>query len=195
MDSPKRPPIERLAVKPREPLDEQSDDDLMLLTRGGMQRAFYVLVRRHQSRVLRVAARYLRDRTLAPDIAQSAFLELFRNRERYEARGRFIAYLLRITINQSHMSTRAARSRDTPHVDVSDMGPSVQDVALRDHRRDLERAIAQLSEKLRVVVSLRYGGDLELAEIAEILELPIGTVKRRLFDAMAKLRELLEDRS
>ena len=64
----------------------------------------------------------------------------------------------------------------------------------QERRRDLERALSSLTDKLRVVVLLRYWGDLDYEEIAEILAVPLGTVKRRLFDAMAKLRELVEPR-
>ena len=55
----------------------RSDDELMLLARGGIMEAFDELVRRHQVRVLRVAARRLADREMAPDIAQCAFLDLY----------------------------------------------------------------------------------------------------------------------
>ena len=66
------------------------------------------------------------------------------------------------------------------------------ELLLRERRRDLRVALGELSEKLRSVVLLRYSAGLSYDEIAETLEIPIGTVKRRLFDAMTKLRESLE---
>src|SRR5947208_14184020 len=85
----------------------RSDDDLMLLARGGMMDAFDELVRRHQGRVLRVAARRLARRELAPDVAQNAFLDLYRALPRYQPRGRFEAYLFRAVVNQCRMAERA----------------------------------------------------------------------------------------
>ena len=173
--------------------EARTDDELMELARAGTHPAFQLLVRRHQARVLRVAARYLRDRTLANDVAQSTFLELYRSRDHYRACGKFVAYLCRITVNQCRMSAREAKSRAAAQADLVHRDRSTAAWVPRECQRDLESALAQLSEKLRIVVILRYGGDLDLTEIADALELPLGTVKRRLFDAMAKLRELLEE--
>ena len=66
-------------------------------------------------------------------------------------------------------------------------------ILARERERDLERAVARLSEKLRDVISLRYAGDLGFYEIADTLGLSVGTVKRRLFDAVEKLRQILEE--
>jgi RNA polymerase sigma-70 factor (ECF subfamily) len=63
---------------------------------------------------------------------------------------------------------------------------------LRERFRDVQVALGGLSEKLRAVVLLRYSADLGYDEIADTLEIPVGTVKRRLFDAMTKLREAVE---
>lgn len=176
------------------PLDDQTDDALMLLTCEGQQAAFHVLVRRHQSRILRIAARCLSDRSLTTDVAQNTFLELYRNRQRYEPRGRFTAYLCRIALNQCRMSGRAARSATRGPLHELPVEELTADVILqRERRRDLDAALGKLSEKLRTVVVLQYTGDLSQSEIADALHIPIGTVKRRLFDAMAKLRELLEE--
>lgn len=173
-------------------LSDRTDDELMLLTRGGMRAAFDVLVRRHQVRALRLAARYVGDRAAAKDIAQSALLEIYRSRDRYQPHGKFTGYLCRVVLNQCRMFVRSARVREqaAPNVDSSNM--PMQELLAHEHHRDLERALSSLSEKLRAVVILRHGEDLNLLEIAEVLELPIGTVKRRLFDAMAQLRKTME---
>jgi RNA polymerase sigma-70 factor (ECF subfamily) len=176
------------------PLAPLADDELMSLARDDDQAAFDALVRRHQTRVLRLAARYLGDVALASDVAQNTFLELYRNRHRYDARGRFVSYLCRLALNQCRMVARAAstaRRRAPSPPDSLELGADL--TLLRDQRNDLQWAVERLSEKLRAVVILRFGGDLDLSEIADALSLPVGTVKRRLFDAMAKLRALLEE--
>jgi RNA polymerase sigma-70 factor (ECF subfamily) len=187
-------PLALVAV--REPgaavLDDRSDDELMLMSRGGMQSAFDLLVRRHQAWVLHVAVRYLGDAALAKDVAQNTFLELYRNLERYERRDKFRAFLCRIVLNQGRMTARAARSSvrlRAPLTQALEMNP--QSLLAREFSRDLQLALERLGDKHRTVVILRYCEDLDLPEISEIVGIPVGTVKSRLFDAMAKLREML----
>jgi RNA polymerase sigma-70 factor (ECF subfamily) len=103
------PPLTLVPTMTDAPIELRTEDELMLLTRGGMQAAFRVLVRRHQARVLRIASRYLRDPSLATDIAQTTFLEVYRNRERYRPCGKFVPYLCRIAINQCRMTIRSRR--------------------------------------------------------------------------------------
>ena len=185
----------------------RSDDELMLLARGGIMEAFDELVRRHQGRVLRVAARRLADREMAPDIAQCAFLDLYRALPRYQARGRFEAYLFRAVLNQCRMAERAARTErrhrlrpvgsvdpDAAAREVATLDSSAETKVLeRERDRDLERAVARLSHRLRDVISLRYAAALGYNEIAETLGIPVGTVKRRVFDAVEKLRQFMEE--
>jgi RNA polymerase sigma-70 factor (ECF subfamily) len=184
----------------------RSDDELMLLARGGMVTAFDELVRRHQGRVLRVAARRLARRELAPDVAQNAFLDLYRALPRYEPRGRFEAYLFRAVVNQCRMTERSARREGRLRAPLLSAGAEIEAqpvsapdtsaearILARERERDLERAVARLSPKLKDVVSLRYAGGLGYDQIAETLGIPVGTVKRRVFDAVEKLRNMLEE--
>lgn len=184
----------------------RSDDELMLLARGGMVTAFDELVRRHQGRVLRVAARRLARRELAPDVAQNAFLDLYRALPRYEPRGRFEAYLFRAVVNQCRMTERSVRREGRLRAPLLSAGAEIAAqpvsapdtsaearILARERERDLERAVARLSPKLKDVVSLRYAGGLGYDQIAETLGIPVGTVKRRVFDAVEKLRHMLEE--
>lgn len=172
----------------------RSDDDLMLLSRAGVDGSFAELVRRHQARVLRLAFRYVGDLALAADVAQSTFVKVFHALPQYRARGTFKAYLYRILLNQCRMARRSARvqSRALETLSIA-RDTDVTAVLMRERRRDLESALAQLSQCLREVVLLRYGADLDYAEIAETLAVPLGTVKRRMFVALAKLRDTLEE--
>ena len=169
------------------------DDELMVLARNGQRNAFEVLVTRHQQRALRVAARYLGDPAAARDVAQNTFLELYHCLARYQPRGKLTAYLYRIVINQCHMAARSRRRTLSLDPAYAERATGANAALLCLERRDLEVALTKLSSKLRIIVILRYSEDLDLAEIAELLTLPLGTVKRRLFDAMAKLRQLLEE--
>lgn len=177
-------------------LDGLSDDELMLLARGGHDAAFSTLIRRHQGRTLRLAVRYLGRDALAADVTQDTFVEIFRALPRYRAHGKFSAYLYRVLLNRCHMTWRSSRAErralEVAAEEVIEV-PELE-LLLRERRRDLRVALGELSEKLRSVVLLRYSAGLSYDEIAETLEIPVGTVKRRLFDAMTKLRDSLEGR-
>ena len=168
-----------------------SDDDLMLLARGGVVGALDTLIERYQARVLRLAGRYVGDAVLAADVAQNTFVALFRSASQYRACGKFKAYLYRLLLNQCRMARRSLRSQVRALTDLQESRLSPEHVLQRERQRDLERAVAGLSGKLRDVVVLRFCAELSYDEIAETLEIPTGTVKRRLFDAMAKLRDEL----
>ena len=188
-------PAATMAGRERPTHEARTDDELMLLARGGLDEAFDVLVRRHQARALRMAGRLLGRSALAPDVAQNAFLEIYRGLSRYQAQGKFSAYLCRVLLNQCRMAARSAKRAgvvdDVPAAPGDRTGESL--ILAREREREVEAALQRLSEKLRTVVVLRHSAGLSYDEIAETLDLPLGTVKRRLFDAMEKLRSMLGD--
>lgn len=178
-------------------LEARSDDELMVLARGGRPAAFDVLVRRHQASALKVAARYLGSPADARDACQNAFLEVYRSLTRYQPQGSFVFYLRRVLLNQCRMLGRSAATRiriaGVSSVDVP-VAARLPDEALlaKERARALTSAVCELSDKLREVVALKYAGEHSLEETAAILELPVGTVKSRLFSAMDKLKGNVE---
>jgi RNA polymerase sigma-70 factor (ECF subfamily) len=181
----------------RLPVCELEDDELMLLARGGKRHAFDELVRRHQSALLTVATRLLGDPTLSRDVAQNAFVEVYRYLPRYEPRGKCRAFLHRILLNQCRMALRSNRYERWVRDELARVPRQPVDlpekiVLARERRREVERALHRLSKKLRQVVVLRFAGGLSYQEIGEVLDLPIGTVKSRMFAALGKMREYLE---
>jgi RNA polymerase sigma-70 factor, ECF subfamily len=183
----------RAAIEQSVGLEARSDDELMLLARGGMDAAFSSLIQRHQARTLRLALRYLGRESLAADVAQDTFVEVFRALPQYQARGKFSSYLYRVLLNRCHMTWRSAHAEQRALQFAAETITEVDEVELllREWRRDMSNALGGLSEKLRSVVLLRYCAGLSYDEIAETLEVPEGTVKRRLFDALIKLRAAL----
>jgi RNA polymerase sigma-70 factor (ECF subfamily) len=179
------------------PLSHHDDDELLLLARGGKSAAFDEIVRRHQTRALRIASKYLGQTALAKDVTQNAFIEVYRALPRYKPVGRFQAYLYRVLLNQCRMSRRSSRLDErTSKRYAGDPRPDPEQpegqILAQERRREVEHALEQLSTKLRVVLVLRFGGDLSYREIAEVLDLPLGTVKRRIFDALERLRRTME---
>lgn len=182
------------------PLAARDDDELMLLARGGHADAFDELVRRHQARALGIALRYLgrAHQLLAEDITQNAFLSVYQALPRYQPRGQFSAYLHRTLLNQCRMAHRRARLETqtlSQEESLAVTGLSTEaEIIARERCRHLDAAMETLSHKLREVVVLRFSAGFRYDEIAETLELPIGTVKRRLFDALAILHKRMEKR-
>lgn len=176
------------------PLAQRSDDDLMLLARGGLLGAFDALVRRHQAQALRIAHKHVGSLHLAEDVTQEAFVELHKTLPRYRPMGKLRFLLFRIVLSRARMARRSwKRSR----LDLTEelelvAGPEAERrvlVAERDH--ELHRALARLSERERSVIVLRFGGGLEYSEISETLGIPVGTAKSRVFKAVVKLRRFL----
>jgi RNA polymerase sigma-70 factor (ECF subfamily) len=177
-------------VVPLFALERREDDALMALARGGNREAFEQLVVRHQRAVLRIAAKYLGDVSAAKDACQTAFLEIFRDLAQYRPQGRFPHYLRRVVLNQCHQAARRGRMIERAPLDPVAISPTQPDEAIlaEERRRLIDAELAKLSDKLRDVVVLRYAGEHSLEEIAAILELPLGTVKSRLFAAMTALK-------
>jgi RNA polymerase sigma-70 factor (ECF subfamily) len=180
-------------------VDSRSDDELMLLARGGSHAAFDRLVQRHQGRVLCVAARHLGRSDLAPDVAQNTFVQIYRALPRYQPRGKFVAYLYCVLLSQCRIAHRSARVERQALGEAARLPSRAaegadEQILARERQREVESAVQKLSEKLRAVVLLRYSAGLEYQMIAEALGVPVGTVKRRLFDAVEKLRRKMEDK-
>lgn len=183
----------RSAVAEGVAFGELDDDELMSYARDGSSDAFDMLVRRHQAKALRVAFRYLGETSLAADAAQNAFVAVYRGLQQYRACGKFTAFFYRVLLNQCRMVRRSAATESRVLIELwSHAAPELGQAPLHDQRRDLEAAVRELSPKLRDVVLLRFGADLGHDEIAEALDIPVGTAKRRLFVAMTKLRQTLE---
>ncbi len=182
--------------------DEQLFADFRL--RGDRQ-AFTELVQRYQRELFSYLRRYLGDAALADDAFQATFLQVFLKREQFEEGRRFRPWLYTIATNQAIDAQRRNRrhraaSLDRPGGDDTDTGsllqmllsrePEAADNADRGEQRAwVRRAVRQLPESLRGVVILLYYQGLKYREVAEVLGIPVGTVKSRMHAALLKLNE------
>jgi RNA polymerase sigma-70 factor (ECF subfamily) len=166
--------------------------------RAGDAPAFEELVMTYQHRVFGVALRMLGNRAEAEDVAQEAFVRAHRALGAFRGDAKLSTWLYAITsrlcLNRlASGERRMARQGDDALLRLSDAGPR-PDAALE--RRELEtalgRAIAELPEDRRIVVVLRDLEGLSYEEIAQVLELELGTVRSRLHRARAELKEKLE---
>jgi RNA polymerase sigma-70 factor (ECF subfamily) len=163
----------------------------MLRAADGDEHAFEVLLERHQAGVIRFLAQggAAHDAT---DLAQETFVRVYRHRHLYRPRAKFTTYLYTIA---RHVLVDYLRKRNRrPEVAHDDVSVSM---LLVEHQpeglvMDVEQALAGLSERLRLVIVLRIIEGFTAEETAEILELPVGTVKSRLHLGIRALRKPLE---
>jgi RNA polymerase sigma-70 factor, ECF subfamily len=142
----------------------------------------------------RVARGVLRNNAEAEDVAQEALLRAFRRFERLRDRTRFRAWLVRITFRLAIDRARSSKRREVRETLWSQSAPrpSTEDLAAtNEFQEQLDRAIEELPERQRLVLLLAAMQGYSLEEVAEMLGLPMGTVKSRLFFARKQLAEKL----
>jgi RNA polymerase sigma-70 factor (ECF subfamily) len=185
-------------TSPHETL-EIEDRDLISSAQAGDRQAFTELVCRHQSAVVGLVYRMCGDPQQAEDAAQEAFIRVWQNLNSYKPQHAFRSWLYRIATNTTLDSLR--RERPTAELDslfLADASPTPEQSTEQGQRAaQVRRAIARLSEPLRIVLILREYQELSYQEIAETLDIPTGTVMSRLNTARSQLRQellvLLED--
>ena len=174
--------------------DEPSDVELMARVKAGDQNAFVTIVRRYQNLLLNFF-RCMGVYTDAEDLAQETFVRLFKYRDRYEPRARFTTFLyllarqVRVDMLRKTLRREAGMAsylKETENAEPKRDPPADRFDAVR-------RALDTLPETLRSVVVLSIYQELKYDEIAAILEIPVGTVKSRMFHALRKLREVIHE--
>ncbi len=178
--------------------------------RAGDATAFALLVRAYQDRVLNVCWRMCGRREDAEDLTQEAFVRAFQQIHRFEGKSQFYTWVYRIAVNLALSARRRSQFPRPASLDdesvrqsgpvsdggfrravaPSDRGP-VDAAAANESRAVVAAALEQLDPDHRAVVVLRDLDGLDYDEIAEILDIPRGTVKSRLHRGRAALRDML----
>jgi RNA polymerase sigma-70 factor (ECF subfamily) len=190
---------------------EGPEDDWALVRRvvdGGDLSAFDLLVQRYQDRIYGVISRLVADAELARDLSQESFLKAYKGLAGFSGGSSFYTWLYRIARNvvtsqQRYESARpkVSASLDVPPGERSSPlrlaapagGPDpVQSAVESERKRFLLQALAALQPEFREIIVLRDFEDRSYEEIAELLELPPGTVRSRLHRARMELRERLK---
>jgi RNA polymerase sigma-70 factor, ECF subfamily len=187
--------------------DTMVDLDLIQKAKQGDLGAFEQLVFRYDKQVLTIAARYVQSSEDAKDIYQEVFLRVYRSLPRFQLRSQFSTWLFRITTNvclshrtrrKRHFHTSLSQDSDDEHGGTladAIVEPRAADrqVERTDMALHVSHAIESLSSKQKLVFTMKYYDDYKIREIAEILGLADGTVKRYLFTATKKVRRSLKD--
>lgn len=176
--------------------NDESERRLQERIRAGDESAFDTVFRSHYAHLVRMAESVVREQALAEEVAQEVMLELWRRRESLQIEQTFRAYLLRSTRNRALNQVRhqrvVAREAAIAAID-SPSAPSAEDEMLGTELEQAVRAaIDGLPEKYREVFQLSRDQGLRYAEIAVTLDISVKTVEKRMGQALAELRERLQ---
>ena len=190
---------------------------LIQRTLAGEQKAYELLVIKYQKRIERLVARMLRDANQVPDVVQETFINAYRALHQFRGDARFYTWLHRIAVNTTYKALQ--EKKRNPLVSFSDLSPNNEDeyetfssqveptsdetpeavVAARQVAEAMNAAMQALPPESRQALELREMEGLSYEEIAQLMEIPIGTVRSRIFRAReaiaAKVGPLLEHRS
>jgi RNA polymerase sigma-70 factor (ECF subfamily) len=178
-----------------------ADEELMHLVRAGDAQAFEIVFDRHSGAAFSLAYRMCGRQAMAEDIVQEAFVSLWRSGARYDAtRGSVRTWVLSVVRNRTIDAFRresAKGSRDVSEEGIAERmaAPELTDteVERRDEARQVRKALVELPPDQRQVIELAYFGGFTHSQIADMLELPSGTVKGRMRLGLTKMRLALGD--
>ena len=154
-------------------LDGRSDEDLAALVTRGEAQSFAILAERYRVKAMRIAYGILHNRSDAEDVVQDAFIRIYRNLAKFRGL-RFSSWLYKIVVNES-LRFRRTRRETSDEIEPSGSVDIEQIMLVR-------KCLASLPETYQTVLALRGIEELSYEEIAEILGLPVGTVRSRLHE-------------
>ncbi len=190
-------------------LQTRSDQEIVALAREGREAAYRELIRRYERPVFALIYRMVRDRALAEDLAQDTFVKVLNALESYRPEYKFSSWIFKIANNVAIDQLRRreldtlsldgapdARTRDEVEattLQAADRSETpLAELESRELGRLIEAAIGRLRPEYRSCILLRHVEGRSYEEIAEVLDLPLGTVKTYIHRARLELRELLE---
>lgn len=174
-----------------------SDEALIALVARGDDEALGALYDRFSRVAYGLAVRILRDRALAEDAVQEAFLAIWRSAKGFKAeRAKPSTWILTLVHRRAvDLVRREERRRADPIEELAHPAGEATDeeAALRSNRRAVQDALRRLPDEQREALELAYYGGFSQSELAERLGQPLGTIKSRMFTGLARLRDLLAE--
>lgn len=171
-------------------------DQLLVAAKAGDRGAYTGILRARQAMVYSIARTFLRNGTHAEDIAQDVFLELFRNIQTIESGAHLVSWLRQVTGRKCIDQSRRVWFRRLVSLEDDGGGgyndprsaPSSKDPLLTER---VDAAMGKLPEKTRMMMILRYQEELEPGEIADVMQVPVGTVKSTIHRGLEQMRRRL----
>ena len=190
-------------------LENLPDADVVVLAQQGRDDAFREIIRRYERPVFSLVYRMVRDREVAEDLSQDAFIRVLNHLDKYRSEFKLSSWLFKIANNVAidhlrkrqldtisiHGSPHASTATDieATSFDIEDGGENALDeMAAKELGGEIERAIAKLRPEYRACIMLRHVEGRSYEDIASTLDLPLGTVKTYIHRARHELREALE---
>ncbi|MBI1319804.1 MAG: sigma-70 family RNA polymerase sigma factor [Candidatus Hydrogenedens sp.] len=171
-------------------------DDLELVnqSQSGDPEAFSELVRRHQHVIYNVAYRFMRDGNLAEDMAQEAFLKAYRLLKGFRGDCSFSTWMYRVTCSVCLTELNRRKRRGEVELQPShDALQAVEPPQNVDMPERIRRCVGKLPDRYAQVITLYYLKGISYEEIAQVMEVPMGTLKTWMFRARKQLRRVVEE--
>jgi RNA polymerase sigma-70 factor (ECF subfamily) len=176
-------------------LTKVSDAELIARAVDGNEKAFRELINRYHTIVYAVVQGVLKGRDDVEDVVQEVWIKMFRGLAKFRGDASFSTWMYRIARNEAINATRRAQLETQPVEDVDVRAPEHsrpdEQFGRTAQRHELDRYFAELEEQYRVVLELRYMGEKSYAEIAETMDLPIGTIKSYIHRAKIELKRVM----
>ncbi|HEX4484002.1 MAG TPA: sigma-70 family RNA polymerase sigma factor [Solirubrobacteraceae bacterium] len=193
--------LRRESADTKDKLRKLADEELMELVAGNDADAFEVVLERHSDAAFSLAYRICGRRALAEDIAQEAFLSVWRSGARYDrARGSVRTWTLGIVHNRAVDTLRRSGTHERRLISDEGLAETLEapertevQAVEKATSREIQGALSELPSEQRRVIELAYFGGFTHTEIASMLDTPVGTVKGRMRLGLRKLRDELKD--
>jgi RNA polymerase sigma-70 factor (ECF subfamily) len=178
-------------------LEKQSDYDLMTRVKNGDLVAYNQIVNKYKNRLMNVILRMIQSSEEAEDIVQETFLRVYQHRDSFDFQHCFSTWVYTIALNLARNELR--KRKRFKFFDIFDMQGKETEIAVEmklpsNLPQHLERAIDGLPEKYKTAFVLRDMQELPYEEVAQIMNIPLGTVKSRVNRARALLKDKLKPR-
>ncbi|HMO36617.1 MAG TPA: sigma-70 family RNA polymerase sigma factor [Gemmatales bacterium] len=179
----------------------EGEEQLLQAVQRGSLDAFSLLVHRYQDRLFNALTRFLDNQEDARDVLQEALLSAFSHARNFKGQSRFYTWIYRIAMNHAIDLLRRRKPRQTlslhredhpaRHTASKEAGPT-ENLERSEDCLLIRSALQELSSEHRLVIVMKELDDMRYEEIAEVLEVPVGTVRSRLHRARAELKSILE---
>ncbi len=186
------------------------DEDKELIQRilKGEEEAFAMIIRKYQRPLLNYIGRMVGEREMALDFTQEVFIKTYSSLHTYKPEYKFRTWLFKIASNFVidywrkrkldifSIDQSLTRDKDRPTFEIPDNEPSVvKKFEIAQCREKIERALEKIPPSLRELFVWRHINDFSYDEMAEIKDMPVGTIKNRVFQAKEMIRHLLEEKT
>ena len=176
------------------PPDQRDDEDLARRAAAGERPALEALLARHLDQIHAVCHRVLGHPEDALDATQEALIAITRGIDRFDGRSRFTTWMYRVATNAALDEARRRRRRPIAAEFVPEIATTADATGAVDARLDVDAALATIPPDYRAAVALRDLVGLDYAEIATVLDIPIGTVRSRIARGRATLADRIGNR-